>query len=128
MIQENSSYVFVQSGPEVSKDEIENVNLTSCEIKIFWKDDLIKFVTCDPKQSFTIGESLDCNFHIPGIEKLILITPVNNEIIVTEPNDNQITLSLGEKSIVNVSDFKFEISLTNIYNHIFQIFLFFLRN
>jgi hypothetical protein len=113
MIQDNSSYVFVQNGPEVPKDEIENVNSPSCEIKIFWEDDLIKFFTCDPKQSFTIGESLDCNFHIPGIEKLTLISPVNNGVIVTEPNDNQTKLSLGEKSTVNILDFKFEISLTN---------------
>lgn len=113
MIQDNSSYVFVQNGPEVPKDEIENINSSSCEVKIFWKDDLIKFITCDPKQSFTVGESLNCNFNIPGIEKLTLISPANNGVIVTEPNDNQIILSLGGKSIVNISDFKFEISLTN---------------
>lgn len=103
-----------------------------CELRILWDENTIYISHFNPSKSFSIGETNDCDFYFPtkqfGIEKFPIITSINNEIttiipycanasinnqIVNNKQDQQIILSLGDVAEIKLSDFTFQISITN---------------
>lgn len=116
LMQDNDSYVFVKSGPDVLPEEIEDNSKISCQIKIFWGDNLLSIKQLKLKESFSIGNN-NCDYHIStdilGQEKINLISSDNNRFILTNENGEEKYLSIGDKENVNFSNIRFEVSIEN---------------
>ena len=97
-----------------------------CQVKIFWKNNLIHVAQVYNNQTFTVGETTDCNYSLPtnqlNTDKITLVSYLNNTITVNTLTQEK-TLNIGESTKFSLLDFNIEINADhqNKINPVFNL-------